>query len=170
MFWSLCLFCTEGQEAKATPQGAFQQKRCINTTSTEIESKKCFFCKPWGKKGSGDHVGQETPDKKHRNYWPIINSLQARNYLYPLDEKQQLCCYHDTWIYSKTRYILVENVTALTLYQVINKELITKVSIKPVVSKGSNFQVEWTSIHQCTMQDGWCLDRKHFFIVCLSHW
>jgi hypothetical protein len=30
--------------------------------------------------------------------------------------------------------------------------------------------VEWTSIHQCTMQDGWCLDRKHFFIVCLSHW
>jgi hypothetical protein len=57
--------------------------------------------------------------QKHRNYWPIINSLQPRNYLYPLDaraEKQQLCCYHDTWRYSKTPYILVENVTPLWHY------------------------------------------------------
>ncbi len=111
--------------------------------------------------------------QKHRNYWPIINSLQPRNYLYPLDaraEKQQLCCYHDTWRYSKTPYILGENVTPLTLYEVINKGLITKVSIKQVVSKGSNFQVEWTSTHQCTMQNGWCVDREHFFIVFLSHW
>ncbi len=51
LFWSSCLFCTEGQEAKATPQRAFQQKLWINTTSTEIESKKCFFCKPWGQEG-----------------------------------------------------------------------------------------------------------------------
>jgi hypothetical protein len=27
---------------------------------------------------------------------------------------------------------------------------------------------EWTSIHQPTMQDGWCMDRKYFFIAFLG--
>jgi hypothetical protein len=28
---------------------------------------------------------------------------------------------------------------------------------------------EWTSKHQCTMQDGWEMDTKHFLVVFVSH-
>jgi hypothetical protein len=30
--------------------------------------------------------------------------------------------------------------------------------------------LEWTSIHECTIQDEWCVDRNYFSVGCSEHW